>query len=83
MNQARLSTESIIRVVGHYGNMLEGTENTAIIYLNSMAAPMLQNLQRDLQTLQRQLAIYAGGEPRFGVGVPHNPGQRSPGNNGR
>ena len=60
MNQARLSTESIIRVVEHYGDMLEGAENTAIVYLNAIAAPMLQNLQRDLQTLQRQLAIYAG-----------------------
>ena len=40
--------------------MLAGAENTAIIYLNSMAAPMLQNLQRDLQSLQRQMATYAG-----------------------
>ena len=60
MNQARLSTEIIIRVVGHYEDMLEAAENTAIYYLNSMAAPMLRNLQLDPQSLQRQMVIYAG-----------------------
>ena len=58
MNQARLSTVSIVRVVGHYRDMLEGADNTAIYYLNSMAAPMLRNLQRDLQSLQQQMVIY-------------------------
>ena len=38
--------------------MLEGADNTAIYYLNSMAAPMLRNLQRDLQSLQQQMVIY-------------------------
>ena len=60
MNQARLSTESIIRVVGHYRDMLQGADNTSIYYLNSMAAPMLQNLQHDLQSLQRQIVNYTG-----------------------
>ena len=60
MNQARLSTESIIQVVEHYEDMLESAKNIAIVYLNGMAAPMLQNLQRDLQSLQRQMVIYAG-----------------------
>ena len=53
MSQARMSTESIIRVVENYGDMLEGADNTAIIYLNSTATPMLQNLYHDLQSLQR------------------------------
>ena len=52
------STVSIVRVVGHYRDMLEGADNTAIYYLNSMAAPMLRNLQRDLQSLQQQMVIY-------------------------
>ena len=46
--------------MGHYGDMLQGADNTAIYYLNSMAAHMLRNLQRDLQSLQRQMVIYAG-----------------------
>ena len=59
MNQARMSTESIIRIVEIYGDTLEGVDNTAIIYLNSMATPMLQNLYLNLQSLQRQMVIYA------------------------
>ena len=53
MSQARMSTESIIRVVENYGDILKGADNTAIIYLNSTATPMLQNLYHDLQSLQR------------------------------
>ena len=60
MDQARLSTESIIQVIAHYGDMLAGAESTAVLnYLNSMAAPILHNLQRELKSLQRQMATYA------------------------
>ena len=60
IDKARLSTESIVRVIAHYGDMLAGAESTAVLnYLNLMAAPILHNLQRELQSLQRQMATYA------------------------
>ena len=59
MDQARLSTESIIRVIAHYGDILAGAKSTTVLnYLNLMAAPILHNLQRELQSLQRQMATY-------------------------
>ena len=59
MDRARLSSESIVRVIAHYGDMLAGTDEAILNYLNSMADPMLQNLQQELQILQRQMATYA------------------------
>ena len=58
MDKARLSSESIVRVIAHYGDMLAGEDTAILNYLNSMAAPILHKLQRDLQSVQRQMATY-------------------------
>ena len=68
--QARLSTVSIIQVIGHYTDMMACTNNAAVLnYLNSMAAPVLHNLQSDLQSLQWQMTTYANvmnpGSPEY------------------
>ena len=59
MERARLSSEGIVRVIAHYESMLAGADSAILNYLNSIAAPMLQSLQQDLQSLQRQMATYA------------------------
>ena len=45
MSQAKTTTESINQIIDNYGFMLD---NNAVIYLNSTAIPMLQNLYHDL-----------------------------------
>ena len=58
--QALLS-RSIIQVVEHYTDMMARINNAEVLnYLNSIAAPMLNKLQNNLQSLQQQMATYAG-----------------------
>ena len=53
MERARLSSEGIVRVIAHYESMLAGADPAMLTYLNSVAVPMLQGLQQDLQSQQR------------------------------
>ena len=61
MEQARLSSASIIQVVDHYTDLMSRITDAEVLnYLNSMAAPALYKLQNNLQSLQQQMTTYAG-----------------------
>ena len=61
LEQARLLSASIIQVVDHYTDLMSRITDAEVLnYLNSMAAPALYRLQYNLQSLQQQMATYAG-----------------------
>ena len=61
LDQARLSSASITQVVDHYTDLMSRITYAEVLsYLNSMAGPTLYRLQTELQSLQQQMATYAG-----------------------
>ena len=61
LDQARLSSASIIQIVEHYTQLMSRIADAeSLNFLNSMAASALYSHQTNLQSLQQQMATYAG-----------------------
>ena len=59
VSQVEMTTQLIHQCVAKNGHIYGDDENTAYIYLDSPAAPILQDLYRDLQSQHRQMITYA------------------------